>query len=301
MYASTKMRKIEELFREIRFILLIFKERRLPMIGLIILAIMTFIAIFAPLIVPYPEDCIGRATRVEERFKPPSLEHLFGTDLLGRDVFSRVLWGARYSLTAAVVIVAISVAIGWPLGVIAGYKGGIIKDIIMRITDIFLVFPSLVLALIIAYTLGPSLINSMIAVSATWWPWYTRLAQVEASSLREQPFIEAARALGLSDAKIIFRHIFPNTMTPIIIQASADLGTALLIESGLSFLGLGAQRPTPEWGLMISEGRQFVFSAWWCSLFPGIFIFITALAFNLIGDGLREALDPKLRKIRRVG
>ena len=287
-------------FREIRIILHVLRENRLTMISLIILISIILMGVFAPLIAPYPDAYKG-IPNVEEKYKPPSFKHLFGTDYLGRDILSRIMYGARYSLLAAIVIVALSVAIGWPLGVIAGYRGGLIDDIIMRITDLFLVFPALVLALIIAFILGPNLVNSMIAISVTWWPWYTRLARAEATSLREREFVEAAKAAGLSDAQIVFRHVFPNTMVPIIIQATMDLGTAILVAAGLSFLGLGAQPPTPEWGLMINEGRSVIFSAWWCALFPGIFIFITAMAFNLLGDGLREALDPKLRRIRRLG
>jgi peptide/nickel transport system permease protein len=208
------------------------------------------------------------------------------------------MFGARLSLLAGIVIVAISVAVGWPLGVIAGYRGGKIDALIMRITDMFLAFPSLVLALIIAFTLGPSLINSMIAISVTWWPWYTRLARADSASLKERAFIESSKAIGLNDLQIMFRHILPNTVTPIIVQATMDLGTAILLAAGLGFLGLGAQPPEPEWGLMVSEGRSVILSAWWSATFPGLFIFITAAAFNLLGDGLREALDPRLRRIR---
>lgn len=284
----------EARFREIRLIMYQITRNPLTLTSLIILGAVVFMAIFAPWISPYPVY----GYNLEEKYEPPSLEHPFGTDYLGRDILSRVMFGARLSLLAGVAIVVISVAIGWPLGVIAGYRGGIIEDVIMRITDMFLAFPSLVLALVIAFLLGPSLINSMIAISVTWWPWYTRLARADTASLKQRAFVEASRAVGLSDLGIMFRHILPNTVAPIIVQATMDLGTAILAEAGLSFLGLGAQAPEPEWGLMISGGRSVILSAWWYATFPGIFIFITAAAFNLLGDGLREALDPRLRRIR---
>jgi peptide/nickel transport system permease protein len=284
-------------FREIRLALHILSRNPLSLASVIIFVFLLFLAVFAPWVAPYPDAYKG-IPHVEDKYKPPSPEHLFGTDYLGRDVLSLIIFGTRLSLMAGFTIVAIAVAIGWPLGVIAGYVGGKIDDVIMRITDIFLAFPSLVLALVIAFALGPSLINSMIAISVAWWPWYTRLARADAASLRERAFVEASKAIGLSDRTIMFRHILPNTMSPIIVQATMDLGTAILAEAGLSFLGLGAQPPTPEWGLMISMGRAVTFSAWWYATFPGIFIFITAMAFNLLGDGLREALDPRLRRIR---
>jgi len=275
----------------------ILRKNPLSFISLIIILFLVFLAVFASWLAPYPDAYQG-IPHVEDKYQPPSLTHLFGTEYLGRDVFSLVIFGTRLSLTAGLMIVALSVVIGWPLGVIAGYSGGKIDDLIMRTTDMFLAFPSLVLALVIAFVLGPSLINSMIAISVTWWPWYTRLARADAASLKERTFVEASKAIGLSDRSIMVRHILPNTMAPIIVQSTMDLGTAILAEAGLSFLGLGAQPPTPEWGLMISAGRAVAFSAWWYATFPGVFIFLTAMAFNLFGDGLREALDPRLRRIR---
>jgi peptide/nickel transport system permease protein len=289
-------KKEEGRFREARLVIRLLIKNPLTLASIIVLGALVFMAIFAPWITPYSPYEIN----VEERYKPLSLKHPFGTDHLGRDTLSRVIFGTRLSLTAGILIVAISVAIGWPLGVIAGYLGGKIDDLIMRITDMFLAFPSLVLALIIAFVLGPSLINSMIAVSVTWWPWYTRLARAVSVSLKEQAFVEASKAIGLDDPQIMFRHILPNTAAPIIVQATMDLGTAILLEAGLGFIGLGAQPPEPEWGLMVNEGRVVILSAWWIATFPGLFIFITAIAFNLLGDGLREALDPRLRRIRRA-
>ncbi|MGA8905470.1 MAG: ABC transporter permease [Candidatus Bathyarchaeia archaeon] len=294
---SEDREKLEARFREIRLTLQILSKNPLTIISLIILLLIFVFAVFAPWLAPYPDANLG-IPHVEDRYKAPSFMHLFGTDYLGRDVFSLVIFGARISLSAGFTIVVLAVAIGWPLGVIAGYSHGKIDDFIMRICDMFLSFPSLVLAMVIAFVLGPSLINSMIAISVSWWPWYTRLARADAASLRERTFVEASKAVGLSDRTIMFRHILPNTMAPIIVQSTMDLGTAIIAEAGLSFLGLGAQPPTPEWGLMISAGRAVAFSAWWYATFPGIFIFLTAMAFNLLGDGLREALDPRLRRIR---
>lgn len=289
--------KREARFREIRLTLHILARNPLSLASVIIFMFLLSLAAFAPWVAPYPDAYKG-IPHIEDKYVPPGPEHLFGTDYLGRDILSLVIFGTRLSLMAGFTIVAIAVAIGWPLGVIAGYVGGKIDDIIMRITDMFLAFPSLVLALVIAFVLGPSLINSMIAISVVWWPWYTRLARADAASLRERAFVEASKSIGMSDGTIMLRHILPNTMSPIIVQATMDLGTAILAEAGLSFLGLGAQPPTPEWGLMISMGRSVAFAAWWYATFPGIFIFITAMAFNLLGDGLREALDPRLRTMR---
>jgi len=286
----------EARLREARLILHQLVKNPLTLGSIAILLALLFIAAFAPWIAPYPP----LEANVDEKYLPPNPSHPFGTDYLGRDILSRIMYGARLSLVAGITIVVISIAIGWPLGVVAGYRSGRIDDVIMRVTDMFLAFPSLVLALVIAFLLGPSLINSMIAISVTWWPWYTRLARADTASLRERAFVEASKAMGLSDLRIMFRHILPNTITPIIVQGTMDLGTAILAEAGLSFLGLGAQPPEPEWGLMVSGGRAVILSAWWYATFPGVFIFIAALAFNLFGDGLREALDPRLRRVREA-
>lgn len=285
----------ESQLREYRYTLHLILRNPLSAFGLIILLGMVIMAIFAPWIAPYPKQGEG-ASNLEASLLPPSYEHPFGTDLLGRDILSRVIYGARTSLQAAVVVVIISVVIGTPLGAVAGYFGGKIDEGIMRITDIFLAFPALLLAIIIVATLGPSLINAMIALSISWWPWYTRLVRGEAVSLRERLFVEAARALGVRGSRIIFRHILPNCLAPVIIQATLDLGYAILATAGLSFLGLGAQPPTADWGLMITRGREFILREWWWSIFPGLAIFVTVLAFNFLGDGLRRALDPKMRR-----
>jgi peptide/nickel transport system permease protein len=250
----------------------------------------------APYIVPYPEH-IETETNPEDKLLLPSGDYFFGTDELGRDVFSRVLYGTRISLQTAIVAVGLALLIGIPLGAIAGATGGIVDEIIMRITDIFLSFPPLLLAIAIAAFLGPSLENAMLAIAVSWWPWYTRLIRGQAVSIRERQFVKAARAIGTPPMKIVFGHIVPNCIAPVIVQASMDIGGVILTIASLSFLGLGAQPPTPEWGLMVSTSRNYFLNAWWYSIFPGLAIFVTVLVFNLLGDGLREIMDPKTRKI----
>lgn len=268
-------------------------------VGSAAVLILVLIAIFAPWLAPYPEDSLG-ATRIKEKFRPPSLQHLFGTDELGRDVLSRVLYGSRVSLEVGALAIGLALLIGIPLGVIAGYSGGKIDELIMRITDVFLSFPTLLLAMAISAMLGPTLRNAMIAIAISWWPWYTRLLRSEAVSVKERDFVEAARAMGASWGKIVFRHILPNCLAPVIVQGSMDFGSIILTSASLSFLGLGAQPPTPEWGLMISTSRTFFLTHWWIVTFPGLAIFIAVLSFNLVGDGLREILDPKMRRRRMI-
>ena len=254
--------------------------------------LIVLVALAAPLLAPYPADA-GSATHPEIALQAPSLQHLFGTDQVGRDVFSRVLYGARVSPLVALVVLLLACAVGIPLGVAAGYFGGAGDEAIMRITDVFLAFPSLLLALAFAAVLPPSLTSLTIAISVTWWPWYTRLIRGQAASVAGRPYIESCRALGISRRRIIFRHILPNAVTPLIVQISLDVGGVILTASALSFLGLGAQDPTPDWGLMVSEGQTYFTIAWWVVTFPGLAILITAFAFNLLGDGLRDLLDPK--------
>ena len=272
-------------------------KNRLTTTGLSVVVLLFLIAVLAPLIVPYPRDTIE--THIEERFQSPSTKHLFGTDELGRDVFSRILCGSRISLQVGVIAIGLALAIGVPLGVIAGYTGGVLDELIMRITDVFLSFPPLLLAMAISSLLGPNLTNAMIAIAIAWWPWYTRLLRSEAISVRERDYVQAAKAMGASPAKIVFKHVLPNCLTPIIVQSSMDFGSIILTSAALSFLGLGAQPPTPEWGLMVSTGRTFFLTNWWIVTFPGLAIFTAILSFNLVGDGLREILDPKMRRKRR--
>jgi peptide/nickel transport system permease protein len=224
------------------------------------------------------------------RLQEPSTAHLMGTDPLGRDVFSRVLAGAQLSVRSVVVIIVSAVGVGMLVGAIAGYVGGWIDDVIMRVTDLFLAFPALVLALTIAGALGPSLTNAMLAVSVVWWPWYARLVRGQVLSLKEEPYVEAARAAGAHDARILGRHILPNFLSPVIVQATLDMGAALVTTASLSFIGMGAQPPSPEWGAMLSDGRAFFLNAWWLSAFPGLAIFLTVLLWNAVGRRLQQGV-----------
>ena len=260
--------------------------------GLVLATALVVIAIFAPLIAPYPGDA-GSATHPLESFLPPSSHHWFGTDDVGRDVFSRVVYGARISLSVAALVIAFSCVVGIPLGIVAGYFGGIVDNVLMRVTDIFLAFPALLLALALASVLTPSIGNATLAIAVTWWPWYARLARGQAASVAGRPYIESCRALGISPLRTLFRHVLPNSVTPVIVQASLDVGGVILTAAALSFLGLGAQDPTPEWGLLVSKGEAYFTTQWWLVTFPGAAILIAALAYNLVGDGLRDRLDPR--------
>ncbi len=260
--------------------------------GVLTAVFIVVVAAAAPLLAPFPGDA-GTATHPFTVLKPPSAAHWFGTDQVGRDVLSRVVYGARISPLVAVIVLAIACLIGVPLGIVAGYFGGWVDEVIMRVTDIFLAFPSLLLALALAAVLPSSLTSLTIAIAVTWWPWYTRLIRGQAASVAGRPYIDSCRALGIPRWRIILRHILPNSVTPLIVQVSLDVGGVILTASALSFLGLGAQDPTPDWGLMVAEGQNYFTTAWWVVTFPGIAIMVTAFAFNLIGDGLRDLLDPR--------
>lgn len=264
----------------------------LSMLSVAVILVFLLMAVFAPQLAPFPDQGEGR-TNVDTTMLPPSGEHWFGTDRLGRDVFSRVIYGARPALVVPIGVVVFAVLIGAPLGAIAGYRGGWVDEAIMRITDLFLAFPFLLLAMAITAAIGRGLQNAAIALVISWWPWYTRLVRGVTISLKQRYFVEAARAVGVRDSVIILRHILPNTLSPILVQATIDLGTVILAMGGLAFIGLGTQPPAADWGLMISEGRSFVLDQWWLSTFPGLAIFIVVLAFNLLGDALRDIFDPK--------
>ena len=269
----------------------VWRRSPLTVAGLALIILLALIAILAPFVAP--TDPIKQV--LITRLKPPSAEHWLGADQLGRDVLSRMIYGARISLLIGTVVVGLASSIGTFVGVIAGYAGGWLDEILMRLTDIFFAFPALILAMAISGALGPSLTNAMIAIAVVSWPVYARLVRAQVLLLREREFVEAARSLGASAERIIWQHILPNTLAPLMVQASFDMGGAILSAAGLSFIGFGAQPPTPEWGVMISEGRNYIATQPWLSLFPGLAILLTVAAFNLIGDGLRDALDPRLR------
>lgn len=278
-------------FKESMYLL---AKNKLSLLAFAIIIVLVLGAVFAPVLVPYPEDVYS--THIENKLQEPSSEHIMGTDELGRDVFSRVVYAARVSISTALIAVGVALIIGIPLGAIAGAFGGWIDNVIMRITDVFLSFPPLLLAIALVALLGSGLTNAIIAIVVSWWPWYTRLVRGQAISIKERKFVQAAETIGTSKTKIIFKHIIPNCISPVIVQASMDIGGVIMTVASLSFLSLGAQQPTPEWGLMISVGRAYFPDKWWCCIFPGIAIFLTVLSFNLLGDAIREILDPKTRK-----
>ncbi|MGC8618630.1 MAG: ABC transporter permease [Thermoplasmata archaeon] len=275
----------------------LFFRDRVALGAVIVIVAFAVLGIFARFLAPYPAQGAG-APHLTTVLQPPSLKHLFGTDQYGRDILSRMLFGIRTSLFEGVAVVGIGVVVGVPLGIIAGYYGGAIDETIMRITDIFLAFPYLLLALIVVATLGPGLLNVIIALSVTWWPWYVRIARGQTVSLKNRPFVLAARSVGIKSTRILLKHIFPNSMSPVIIQATLDFAGVILSAAGLSFLGLGVQEPLADLGLMIGEGQSYMLYYWWVATFPGIALFIIAIAFNLLGDSLRDYLDPRYQKRR---
>jgi len=267
-------------------------RNRGAVIGLVILALLALMAIFAPLIAPDEPNVMVPT----DALAPPSLEHLFGTDQFGRDILSRIIFGARLSLQVGFIAVGIATLCGVTLGVIAGYYGRWIDGVIGILIDIMLAFPGILLALAIVAILGPSLLNLMVAVGIAAVPTYTRLVRGTVLSTKSLTYIDAARVVGAKDRTIMFRHILPNVIAPAIVLATLGIGGAILVGAALSFLGLGAKPPTSEWGAMLSSGRNFLQQAWWITLFPGLAIMITVLSINLLGDGLRDALDPRLRR-----
>lgn len=268
-------------------------KNKLSLFGLIIIFAVAVCAVFAPWIAPYPEAATGQIDFINMN-QPPSAEHFFGTDEIGRDIFSRVLYGARYSLMMGVVVLTIAVLIGVPLGLIAGFWGGKVNTVIMRLTDIFLAVPSIILAMAVSAVLEPNLINTMAAISFGWWPWFTRLIQAETLKVKNEQFILAAEGIGSSRIRIAFKEILPNCLSTIIVKASTDMGFVILTGASLGFLGLGAQPPIPEWGTMIAEGRVYLPAMWWQSTFPGLAILVTVLGFNILGDGLRDVFDVEV-------
>ena len=272
-----------------------FRSNILSVLGLTAIVLLVILAFIAPYIAPYPEDAFGK-THVMERLLPPSAEHLFGTDKVGRDIFSRVIMGTGLALRVGMVIIFLASLIGVIIGSIAAYAGGWIDDALMRITDIFLTVPALVLAIAITAALGKGITNVMIGIALVWWPGFARLSRSLVLSLKQEAYVEAAAALGANHGRILFRHILPNAISPIIVKMSTDFGFAVLTAAALGFIGLGAQPPTPEWGAMINDGRERFPDEWWIATFPGLAIFIMVFSWNLLGDGLRDILDPKSQK-----
>jgi len=265
-------------------------------IGLVIVLATVLVAAVAPSVAPYPDDAYE--SHPLQRLQAPSRAFPFGTDNLGRDVFSRVLLGSRAALAVAVLVVSAAMVIGVPLGLVAGYHRGVISDAIMRVTDVFLAVPQLILALALAQLLSPSLENAMLALTLTYWPFFTRIVYAEARRLRVSVFVEALQGLNASAFRIMFAHILPNAAPPIIIRATIGMGFTILSAAVLGFLGMGATPPDPEWGLTVAESRQYLPEAWWFATFPGIAIFLVVFGFNLLGDGLRDVVDPRLRRSR---
>ena len=266
-------------------------KRRGAMVGAVVVLFFVLVAVAAPLIAPYEPV----ATRWSAVRKPPSLEHWFGTDEIGRDVLSRVIFGARASLLAGVVSVCISLACGVPIGLVSGYVGGFLDGLLMRITDALLACPFLILAIALAAFLGPSLTNAMIAIGISAMPAFIRLTRAQVLNAKVEDYVEAARAVGNPHRRIVLRHILPNILGPIMVQATLAIAAAIIAEASLSFLGLGQQPPAPSWGSMLNAAKNFLDQAPWMAIWPGAAIFSVVLAFNLFGDGLRDALDPRHR------
>ncbi|MBU2511003.1 ABC transporter permease [bacterium] len=269
--------------------LLVFKSNQLAILGLLIVVMLLVTALFAPLIAPYDP----LATDLANRLQPLSSEHWFGTDEMGRDIFSRIIWGARLTLYVVGLVAIIAAPVGILVGTIAGYHGGWLDTVLMRITDIFLAFPKLILALAFVAALGPGIENAIIAISITSWPPYARIARAETITIRNSVFIDAIRVQGAGPLRIVIRHIMPLCLSSLIVRVTLDMAGIILTAAGLGFLGLGAQPPSPEWGAMTSSGRSYILDHWWLITMPGLAIFVVSLAFNLLGDGLREVLDPK--------
>ncbi len=268
-------------------------DNRLALVGAMIILILIGLAFLGPTLAPYAPNDIDMGARIQ----PPSLAHPFGTDDFGRDVFSRVLVGARISLYVGLVAVGISLLVGTSLGLISGYYGGWVDEAIMRAMDILFSFPAILLAIAIVAALGPGVTNAMIAIGVVYTPIFARITRGSVLSVREEVYVQAARSIGSTDRRIVLRHILPNIAAPIIVETTLSLAFAILSEAALSFIGLGTQPPDPSWGRMLSEGRSFIQQAPWIGIFPGVAIMFTVMGFNFLGDGLRDALDPKLKQV----
>jgi peptide/nickel transport system permease protein len=266
------------------------------MAGLAIVLLVVLLAIFGPWIAPFPED--ATRSHLLQRLRPPSAAFPFGTDNLGRDILSRVILGARGALKVALAVVGSAMLIGIPLGLYAGYARGWLAEAIMRVTDVFLALPQLILALALAQLLGPSTESAMIALALTYWPFFTRIVQAEARRLSTALFVDALQGIGAGTWRILLLHILPNALSPVIVRATIGLGFTILVAAVLGFLGMGATPPDPDWGLAVAQSRNYLPGAWWFATFPGLAILIAVLGFNLLGDGLRDIVDPRLRRSR---
>jgi peptide/nickel transport system permease protein len=267
------------------------RHNPLALIGLIVFLFWVTMSVLAPQIAPYQP----LQQNIVNRLQGPTLDHPFGTDQLGRDIFSRVLYGGRLSLPAGIAVVIIAGIVGTILGALAGFIGGWFDELTMRLTEIFMAFPTIILAMAIAAALGPSLINAITAMVVVWWPNYARVVRSLVISVKSQDYVEAAHAVGVPTGRILWRTILPNCLAPAIVLGTIDLGNAILVFAGLSFLGLGPEPSSPEWGRMVADGIQY-FDQWWMAAFPGLAIFTLVMGFNFIGDGIRDALDPRLRR-----
>jgi peptide/nickel transport system permease protein len=272
-----------------------FRTNVMSMVGLSILVFIVVVAVLAPYIVPYPKDA-STGVNPAARFTPPGEEHFFGTDRIGRDIFSRVLLGTGLALRVGTTIIVLATSIGVTMGAAAAYFGGWVDELLMRFTDIFLTVPGLVLAIAVTAALGRGINNAMIGIALVWWPGFARLTRSQVISIKEEPFVEAIYGLGAGHLRILFRHILPNAISPIIVKMTTDFGFAVLTAAALGFIGVGAQPPTPEWGAMINEGRGYFPERWWIATFPGMAIWLMVFSWNLLGDGLRDVLDPRSRR-----
>ena len=267
-------------------------RNKLTLVGFVLVGVIVFIGLLAPILAPYDPNLMN----IPARLQGPGAEHFFGTDEMGRDTLSRVMYGARISIAVGVTIVVVSAAIGIVLGSVSGYLGGRVDQAVIAVTDMILAFPSMVLALALTAAMGPGLLNTMLAVIIVRIPMYTRLMRGQVLVQKEQQYVRAARTFGEKPFWIVARHIVPNCLTPLMVQMTLGIGDAILIASSMSFIGLGAQPPMPEWGAMISTARIYAIDQWWYAAFPGLSILITIMGFNLIGDGVRDILDPRSRK-----
>ncbi|MBW1695224.1 MAG: ABC transporter permease [Deltaproteobacteria bacterium] len=290
--SEVRHKRFEAKIRYLKDSFTLWRRNSLMVIGTVIILLLILVAVFAPLLATHdPYDQV-----LPNRLAPPSRAHYFGTDSLGRDIFSRVVYGARVTLTIAFLVAMISTPIGMIIGVTAGYFGGALDEILMRLSDVFLAFPKLILAIAFAAALGPGVENAIVAIAVANWPGYARLARAETLIVKNNDYIQVIRTMGASNLRIMAGHIAPMCISSVIVRMSLDMGTIILTAAGLGFLGLGAQPPTPEWGLMVSDGRQFLVDQWWVSTLPGFAILLVVMGFNLVGDGIRDILDPHQRQ-----